>query len=311
MQAKDKVIAILCSDLHLSTRPPRARRNEKDWFDAMAKSLNQIAAASDKFKAPILCAGDVFDYWRESPELITFALGNLPVMYAIPGQHDLPMHNIELIKKSAYWTLVQAGKINHVQYNIPIPAMNDLVIHGFPWGKNIKPYENKDTQKFHVALCHRYFWIKDHCYKGSPKKFWAENYNDRISGYHAVAFGDNHNGFLTQINGINVMNCGTLMRRDSNEVDYEPMVGLLCRSGKIIPNYLRMSGEVFEPYSDTETGVRRLLGKSEIKDFLSGLCSLQDKAFDFVTAIEFAMADKRVPGQVRKIIYEALGREKS
>jgi hypothetical protein len=56
----DKVIAILCADLHLSHKPPIARSNEPCWYTAMKRQLNELSNLSQKWEAPVLCAGDVF-----------------------------------------------------------------------------------------------------------------------------------------------------------------------------------------------------------------------------------------------------------
>lgn len=309
MRQQDKVIAILCSDIHLSHKPPRARRNEPSWFDAMADSLRQLRVVSERYKAPILCAGDVFDRWRSDPELINFALNYLPEMYAIPGQHDLPLHNIDLIQRSAYWTMVLTGHIHPIVANQPTAAENDLVIHGFPWGTKIKPYTKK-SKKYHVALCHDYFWTDTHCFPGAPITQEVGTYKKLIKGYHAVAFGDNHKGFQTEVNGIGVLNCGGFMRRKSDEIDYEPQVGLLCNSGQIIVHKLKTSHESFTTLEQEEEGLRKMLKAHDIDDFLTGLTELQQETFDFITALEFAMEEKMVSNEVRRLILGALEREK-
>jgi len=308
MRERDKVIAILVSDIHLSQKAPRARRKEDSWFEAMRSSLQQLQQAAVHFNAPILCAGDLFDHWRASPELINFAINYLPEMYAIPGQHDLPLHNIDLIKRSAYWTMVLCGRVHHVEQTNPLVIENDIVLHGFPWDTKIEPFEGK-SKKLHVALCHDYFWTDAHCYHTAPEDAEASKYRDKIKGWHAVAFGDNHKGFITKVNGIEVMNCGGFMRRKSDEKDYLPQVGLLCASGQIISHKLKVGHERFTTLQEEEEGLRKMLRVNDLQDFLMGLEDLQHKTFDFVDAIELAMKDKMIPHRVRRLILEALERD--
>lgn len=311
MRERAKVIAIFCSDLHLSARPPRVRRMEPSWYEAMIRPLNELKALSERYAAPILCAGDVFDHWRAEPELINFALNALPKMYAIPGQHDLPLHNIDLITRSAYWTMVLVGKIIPVKYGFPMAAENDLVIHGFPWGTTIssKAEEIKESSKKHVAICHQYFWQDSCSYTGAPEDQEASTYADKVRGYHAVAFGDNHKGFLTSIGGVSVLNCGGFMRRKSDEEEYQPQVGLLCENGQILIHKLRTSNEKFLTDEEDEEGLRKVLRANDMGDFLTGLTELQQKTFDFSQALEFAMREKMVSVEVRAMILEALGRK--
>ena len=304
MRQRDGVIAILCADIHLSANPPKCRRKEPDWFDTMYKAITQIKAVANHYSAPILCAGDVFDHWKAEPQLINFALNHLPEMYAIPGQHDLPLHNIELIQRSAYWTLVLAGKIHNVPYGDSVMIENNIILHGFPYGFPIKALEEK-TKKYHVAIAHDYFWMDTHCYTGAPKGNNSTAYKDRVNGYDAVVFGDNHKGFLTDIDDVPIFNCGGLMRRSVDEKEYNPQIGLLCKSGQIIIQKLNILSDVFEEKEELR-GVRGKLGRADLENFLYGLDDLQHKHFDFIEAIEYAIKSRQVDNKVKKIILEAL-----
>ena len=110
----DKIVAIVCADIHLSSKAPVWRSNEPDWFAAMLKPLKQLVQLQAELECPVLIAGDIFDRWNASPELINFAMKYLPIVdtYAIPGQHDLPLHNYEDMEKSAYGVLKRAGTID-------------------------------------------------------------------------------------------------------------------------------------------------------------------------------------------------------
>jgi len=309
LQQQDKVIAILCSDLHLSQKPPRSRRKEPDWFKAMARTLNELKGVSEHYGAPILCGGDVFDHWRADPELVNFAINFLPEMYAIPGQHDLPLHNMDLIERSAYWTMVLIGRITPVYHKQPITIENNIILHAFPWGTTIEP-QKEQSKKKHVAICHEYFWTDNHHFHGAPKENEASRYKKKIKGYHAVAYGDNHKGFLTKINGISVLNCGGFMRRTSDQKDYEPSIGLLCASGDIIQHRLQISHEKFTTLEEEEIGIRKVLKSQDMDNFLTGLHETATKSFDFLEAIEYAMKKTYVTDDVRRMILEALGKDK-
>lgn len=305
VRKRDKVIAILCADIHLCSKPPRARRKEQDWFAAMADPLAQLKSLSNRYKAPILCAGDVFDHWRASPELINFALNHLPEMYAVPGQHDLPLHNINLIEKSAFWTMVLSGRIHPVFAHRPVGAENNIVIHGFPWGFPLSVCKLK-SRKLHVALVHDYFWMGKHAFKNAPADHESSQYEDRIQNYHAVAFGDNHRGFLTRVNDISVLNCGTLMRRRTDEAEYEPQVGLLCESGNILIHKFTTFHETLRTEEDENQGGKKSMLTHDMDSFLNDLETTQRKTFDFLAAIEFALKGTMVTNEVRQLILHSL-----
>lgn len=306
-KGRDKVIAVLCADIHLSSSPPRARREEPDWFKAMKKPLDDLAHLSTHYNAPILCAGDIFNHWKADPALINFALKYLPPMYAIPGQHDLPLHNIDLIEKSAFWTMVLSERVIPIIQKAPVSIENDIILHGFYWGKKLTPLKRIVKSKYHVALVHDFLWTKNHTYPNAPKTNKASQYRDRVEGYHAVVFGDNHKGFKIKLNNVPVWNCGTLMRRNSDEKEYVPKIGLLCQSGNIITHRTNTIGESLKTNEEDLSGLNRK-AEGDMLDFLNGLKEAQIHNFDFVEAIEFLMKKYSVSQDVRKILLEVLDR---
>ena len=132
---KKEVIAIEVADLHLSHRGPSNRTAKPDWYEIMAYYLDQLTALQIKYDhCPIVVAGDFLDHWNQPPELINFLIDELPEnIYGIPGQHDLPNHSYDHIHRSAYWTLVEAGKINDIKYpNRMIVPDQNLALYSFP-----------------------------------------------------------------------------------------------------------------------------------------------------------------------------------
>ena len=120
MRQKTRVVAIACADIHLQHTAPICRSGEPDWYAAMARPLEELRGLQENYDCPILCAGDVFNHWNNCPpELINWAIKHLPKMYAIPGQHDLPQHRLDDVRKSAYWTMVEAGVIENLPLGLP------------------------------------------------------------------------------------------------------------------------------------------------------------------------------------------------
>jgi len=256
--AKQKGIplAVLCSDIHLSHKCPVARTAEESWYEAMKRVLDElrfIAHQQFNCKLPIICAGDVFDRWNSPAELINFAVDNLPEMYAIPGQHDLPNHNMGEIERSAYWTLVQCGVLKEIEKGDFLvrhegkEKSNGLVLFPFPWGSDIKPLKSeKDSRDVHLAVIHSYIWKDGFGYPNAPKEQRVAKYRRAIAGYDAAVFGDNHKGFHVRLpEGIDIINTGTLMRRKIDEVDYVPQVGILYSTGLIEPIPLSTDDDKF------------------------------------------------------------------
>lgn len=293
-----KVVAIVVSDLHLSLKPPIARTAEPDWFAAMARQLKELRELQQKKKVPILVAGDIFDRWNSPPELINFAMENLPYCFTIPGQHDLPYHSYEDVEKSAYWTLVQAEKICHLDYR---QVIEDITVHPFPWGREITPLESKHSG-LQVALCHKYIWRKGSSYPNAPKESHVKSLSAQLAGYDVAFFGDNHKRF--QYEGpCNILNCGGFYRRHIDELDHKPTFGLLYPNGEIELQEVDVLDDKFINVSTLSKLAQQGL---EMTEFLDELRKLGEQGLDFVSAVRRYIKDNNVFEGTAKVILEAI-----
>ena len=300
-------IAILCSDLHLSHAAP-FMREQRTWYNTMTSYLEQLRRLTSVYdECPIVCAGDVFDHWKSCPELVNFALEHLPDMYAVPGQHDLAHHSYDDIERTAYWTLVKAGKIRNLKENeaVRVPGGWDLTLWGFPWGSEVSGVaRTADETTIHLAVIHHYLW-KDNqtSFKGAPSESKTSMWIRKLEGYDAAVFGDNHKGFSTKIGETNVINCGGFIRRKIDETDYDPRVGILWSNGVITKHFLDTSSDFFigEP-------TRKNLEREHhfnANDFLRGLRSLGEHSLDFNEAINHYISKHNIKGELRRILIEA------
>ena len=318
VRTADPVIAIACADLHLSLTPPPARAGEPSWFDAMARPLQEVKDLADKYKCPVLCAGDIFDRWNSPAELINFAIDKLPHrMIATPGQHDLPLHAIEDIRKSSYWTLVGAGVIIDLYPTDPYHSGGGLNpdifrVYRFPWGATIAPprvsFSGVGFSGTNIALTHQYAWIPGHAYPDAPDaaKVTIARAKREWAGYTTVIFGDNHKGWYARLDMVDqsqyIFNCGGLMRRKSDELNYKPQVGLIHQSGRVTPYLLDISKDVFEPVEQDKPAQ----ANPELAAFLDDLVSLENAALDFREAVRRTLDKQKPPAMVRQILLEAM-----
>lgn len=298
------VIAIFCSDLHLSEEPPLARSREEDWFDAMRRPLRQLKELQQKYKVPVICAGDIFDRWRSNPAIINFAIEELPVMYAVPGQHDLPNHSYREIKRSAYWTLVEAGKIinlipSHPQV-INKGTRNVLTLHPFPWGEELKPCPSQwigDEFNTNIAVVHKYIWFGENKHPMAKDEDHVSNLN--LGGYDVIVSGDNHKGFARE----NLCNCGGFMRRKSDEKVYSPFVGLLHSDKTITQHFLDCSEDKFIEEVDNSISAP----DPNMQNFIKDLENLSSDPLDFRESVRMYCEVNKVTPGIKEAIMEAIG----
>jgi len=296
-----KVIAVLCSDLHLSHAAPLNRTNEPSWYAAQFKYVFELRRLAVVNSCPVVCAGDVFDTWRSPPELINWAHDQLPTMYAVPGQHDLPYHSLFDIKSSAYWTLVQTGRIINLEHKVP-NTDNNVTMHGFPWGTEIHPCPvKKKNRMVQLAVIHAYCWTKGCNYPGATEECRVTKWREELSTYDAVIFGDNHKGFLSTKQKPHILNCGTFMRRKADERLYKPKIGLLHANGDISVVDNSPDGEVFLDTPDVlEPDPKRILQLTEQLHEL-----YRDGIINFLEALDHFTEDKQTRKEVRNLILKS------
>jgi DNA repair exonuclease SbcCD nuclease subunit len=259
---------------------------------------------------PIVMAGDVFHYWNEPAELINFALKYLPDnVYAVPGQHDLPHHNLKDIEKSAYGTLVRTRKTSNLEVGVPCYLPNsNLVLYGFPWGSKITraPLTVHRDTILHVAVVHSYVWAAHCSYPGSRDNQHFPCYQNAMKGFDTIAFGDNHKGFIAENKKPTILNCGSMIRRTADEREYKPRVWLLYSSGKIEPYSLDISKDKVLDLKSIKQSVQSY---APILEALNGLDS--HIVPDFLELLRRAVTNHKVPKGVVRVVTEVIEEIKS
>lgn len=290
-------IAICVSDLHLTLAAP-ACRADKDWLAVQADYLQQVKDGAKDL--PILCAGDIFDRWNASPELINFALKHLPDgMICVPGQHDLPNHRRDLMHRSGYGVLVEAGKIKDISSG-HVHCGKGYKIHGFGWEEEITPV-GVEQDVLQIALIHCYCWTTGYSYPGAPETGLVSAYKKNLRGYDVAFFGDNHKGFFADAGSCRVMNVGGFIRRKSDELDYRPVVGVLFSDGTVKRRYLDTSKDKFHTKvkEREETPIN-------LKEFIESLEGLGEHGVDFREAVLQHLQKGELDEPVCEIIKEML-----
>ena len=306
------VFAICSGDWHCWLEPPAARANEPDWPGALVRPIREISDIQDKYTCPVLIAGDLFHRYNPPPELLWRVLSVFPsyhgrfATYAVPGQHDLRLHNLKDICHTAYGLLANLGKIEDLSvWNRQASLPGGFDLFGFGWGQEITPPGGNSRLK--VCLIHKYLWTgKNDGFPGAPEDGLVHNI-EALSGYDVVISGDNHNSFYKRIqNGSGRIqtfyNPGSLHRRNSDQIGHHPQVGLLHEDGSITTYFLNISKDVFTPTeTPSETPV-----SAELESFIRELQHLKTQTLDFGSALERAIEKLRPNDAVTKIIREAV-----
>jgi predicted phosphodiesterase len=260
-------------------------------------------------KAPIFIAGDLLNAWNCSPHLLSHIMlwfRELPV-FAIPGNHDVPHHNYFDLPKSGYWTLVEAGTINHLTPG-GTHTIGNVVIHPFPHGHSVTPcsWKDKSSLCFHVALIHDFFYTKSTGYPGAPEANRYSAWTKRIEGYDVAVWGDNHQPVLLKPEGKTIcLNCGTFIRRHSDEKDVKPGVGMLWSDGTVTRHLLDTSKDMWLRVDEEITKVEKCL-ELDLAEFARDLSNMDTERMDYARTVLQWIKKSDTPDRVKEIILRVL-----
>lgn len=304
-----KPVAILCSDLHWSHLPPIARAGRGvDWYEVMGDYMDQLKQLADELDVPVICAGDIFNHWDEPASLINLCLERMPHLFAVPGQHDLPHHCYDDKWRSAYHTLCEAGKITNLTPNVYRRITGSVVVYGLPWQYGLDMPEEIELFEGDILVLvrHKYIWMNTATkYEGAPKESRAIEQIDDLRNFDVAVFGDNHKGFQTKVGKCRVLNCGGFMRRNIDEIDYKPSVGILYSDKTIETHDLFTESDVF--IEAELSGLLKDSNSKALQDFLKAASGIEAGTEDFKTNVRRYLQTSGVSHSIKRILSDIVG----
>jgi len=326
-QRKRIANAILVSDLHLTETIPVSRTD--DYVQAQRDKLIFLRKLSARNRyCPILCSGDIFDYWKASPWLCQMVSTYLPKPFiCIPGQHDLPMHSLELYERSAL-SLIEYINNDYEEdgtdgvYVLGAPNSetsprttwetleDSFSVTGIPFGalENFDPKEIHPTGKGRkILLLHELVW------KGEPPSWNKNGWTDQKlleqygEYFDLILTGDNHDGFTSQKGDCLLVNPGSMLRMNADQEKYRPRCYL----------YYTEENEVIPAYFPVEQGVhnqKHLTQKKErderIEAYIARMKSDWEVEASFRKNLEAFFMENKTPKKIKDVILWHLETEK-
>jgi DNA repair exonuclease SbcCD nuclease subunit len=308
--------AILVSDLHLTDITPVSRMD--DYLSAQVKKLSFLQSLSRQNNhCPVLCAGDVFDYWKASPWLCAMAYMYLPRPFiGIPGQHDLPMHSLALYERSALSLLdntdeniviLGAGGEKGRKFILP---SDDIFVVGAPFGalEDFNPEELLPIpQKRKILLLHELIW------KGEAPPWGKNGWTDtklfeRFGKYFdLILTGDNHDGFISWEKNCIIVNSGSMLRINADQERYKPRCHLYyADENEVVPVYFPIEKEVHN-----QEHIERKKGRDErIAAYVRQMKGDWELGASFKKNLEAFFIENETPQKIKDVILWHLEAEK-
>lgn len=304
----DNPSAILVSDIHLRERDANPVCRLDSYWDAQWKKLDFISDLQKEYNFPVLCGGDLFDKWKPSPDLLRETKVHLPKQfYSVAGQHDLPQHNLELFYKCGMADLFEAGYVTLLPLcswgQTPLTDIDSNIYH-----KNVSmhfscknPKLGRHTSGYSVLVWHIGTYQGKEPYPNCPDPK-AGTLLRKYSQFDLILTGDNHKPFVEEYEGRLLVNPGSMMRMDADQIDHKPRVYLwYAETNTVEPVYLPIEKDIItREHIDIQTDK-----ENRLESFISQIDTNWEITLNFEdNLVEYEKVNKpRKP--VMDIVYKA------
>jgi hypothetical protein len=248
----------------------------------MAKRFQRLRYSAEFHgNIPIIAAGDILDRPNPPSELLSWLIDNMPFMYTIPGQHDLPFHSYDARMDAGYGVLVKAKVIEDLPAEEWTVLSNKLAVYAMPWGRYLPPGPPLVNVRVTLAVVHHYIWTtpdSKHA-MANMTTHSTSKWSQTAESVDALLFGDNHIQQIAKIAGKPMFNHGGFIPQNADQKDHRPSIGLLM-SDKTI-TYEPWEPESNPQWISTDIPTMPKLSASLVEE----LEALESKDVDFPAAV--------------------------
>lgn len=265
---------ILTGDWHLQEKTPMCRTD--DYWKTQTRKVEFISDLQQKYGIPILHGGDLFDKWKASPRLESWAIKNLPeMMYVVSGNHDQKNHNLDLMEDTSINVLKASGKIKLFGGKGEILIDYKEIVSFFSWGTKL--HQTKEIPGVtQIAVLH-YFTYMGETWPGNKAPHALKLLRDLYS-YDLILTSDNHIPFVVEEEGRLLVNPGSLMRTTTKQIDHKPRVYLYdAITNTVEPVYIPIEENVI----DTSHIEKQQERDGRIDAFIKTVIDQEEVSFDF------------------------------
>jgi DNA repair exonuclease SbcCD nuclease subunit len=293
--------AILTSDWHLRETIPICRTD--DFWKTQWEKVDFVATLQQKYDCPVLHAGDLFHHWKPSPYLISTAIEHLPYKFmTVYGQHDLPQHNFTLKEKSGIYVLEKAGKLKVLRKASwgQIPDKCSIAFELGERKKGEKLWVSENNKK--ILVWHKYNYIGKSPWPNCKEPTGNSLINE-YKQFDLILTGDNHVPFTIKKGKRLLVNPGSLMRQDADQIDFKPRVYLwFAETNEVTKVYIPIKEEAV-----TREHIEREKEKeNRIASFIKKLDGDWEAELSFEENLKRFIQSNRIRKDVIEIIYKAI-----
>lgn len=295
--------AILVADLHLTETPPISRTD--DYLGAQSRKMKFLQDLRAKHGCPVLCAGDVFHKWKNSPWFCVWAFHHIPGDFiTIPGNHDLPHHSFAKYDKSSLYLLETVGQLTVLAEEHMV--INGLGVMGVPFGK-LETFDSDEVfidsrplRGRKILLLHELIWPNKKP-SWSKDSYTSREILDRFGGnFDLIVTGDNHESFTARQGDSLLVNPGSMMRITAAQGDYAPKCYLYYAKDNTVKP---VEFPIDEDVHDREHLDQKKARDARITAYIERLNDHWELGLSFRKNLMTFMVENNVPCKVREIVW--------
>jgi predicted phosphodiesterase len=200
----------------------------------------------------------------------------MPMVVCIPGNHDLPNHNLDLIEKSGLWTLEKAGKVKIIPC-----ALGRIGV--FMIGE------------FEVGITHQ---LINHPQSDTTAKDLLKR-----TDVDLLITGDNHMTFVEEHKGKLLINPGSLSRQTAAQEEHKPCVFLYSISRG---EYQSVSVPIEPDVIQREHLEKQEQREDRMERFMDSMKSGYEIGLDFPENMKTWLKKNRQSKTVNEMIWESI-----
>jgi hypothetical protein len=287
--------AILTADWHLQDTVPICRTD--NFQETQWRKVKFISDLQKIHNCPVINAGDLIDFWKPSPDLLSKMILNLPKKFwTIYGNHELPQHNMELFSKSGIFTLNVANSLEVLSCYHWNQKPEDFNFDCSYQGEFAKGIERK------VIAWHKMTYQGKLPYPGctdAPAASLLRKYPQ----FDLIVTGDNHKPFVEEYEGRLLVNPGSIFRTTADQINHKPRVYLwFADSNTVEPVFIPIEDNVISR-EHLEIAEQRDL---RIDAFISSLNMNWESEASFEQNLQKHFKINKTQQQVMDIIYKSI-----
>ncbi|MFA5397362.1 MAG: metallophosphoesterase [Methanogenium sp.] len=295
-----KPLFITTADMHLRVTNPAERID--NYQESMINKLVQIKILQQELDVPVLDSGDVFNGWKSTPATECMAFDYLPQnFYTIPGNHEIPFHNMNYLDESSLMVLSKASRIS---IKSMFSDLGKFMLCAVPYGMDFEFPDDIDLDgKGHLVLITHLMVTKEK--DARFDHITAKNMLKKYPKFSVILTGHNHQTFVEEYDDRLLINNGSLMRSSIDQLDHKPCIHIVYDDLSWERSYLDVA-PVDKVFNLAHVEMKKK-SEEKIENFVSKLKNEYEVGVSFADNIKNYLASNKIRDGVKEVITRAIG----